>query len=57
MLKTIYIKKGVFGKLVYIYRQFYYHRLEVRYNISIGAIMVGYCCRLPHVVGGGNHQP
>lgn len=51
--KNCLYKKGVFGKLIYIYRLFYYHRLEVRYNISIGANMVGYGFRLPHVVGGG----
>ena len=44
---------GIFGKLIYAYRQFYYHRLEEKYNVVIGTNMVGYGFRLPHVIGGG----
>lgn len=56
--KTEYAKnclknKSVFGKIVYAWRQFYYHRLEEKYNVSIGTNMVGYGFRLPHIVGGG----
>jgi len=51
--KNCLIKKGIFGKLIYAFRQYRYHRLEERYDISIGTNMVGYGFRLPHVVGGG----
>lgn len=56
--KTEYAKnclknKSLFGKIVYAWRQFYYHRLEEKYNVSIGTNMVGYGFRLPHIVGGG----
>lgn len=51
--KNCLIKKGIFGKLIYAFRQYRYHRLEERYDISIGTNMVGYGFKLPHVVGGG----
>ena len=47
---------GIFGKLIYAYRQFYYHRLEEKYNVAIGTNMVGYGFRLPHVIGGGYYH-
>lgn len=47
---------GIFGKLIYAYRQFYYHRLEEKYNVVIGTNMVGYGFRLPHVIGGGYYH-
>lgn len=51
--KNVLSKRGPFGKIVYALRQWHYHRLEDRYNISIGTNMVGYGFRLPHVIGGG----
>lgn len=50
--KNCLMKKGIFGKLIYAFRQWQYHRLEERYDIAIGVNMVGYGFRLPHVVGG-----
>lgn len=51
--KNVLYKRGPVGKLVYIVRQWHYHRLEERYDVSIGTNMVGYGFRLPHIVGGG----
>lgn len=51
--KNCLLKKGLFGKLIYALRQYHYHRLEERYDISIGLNMIGYGFKLPHVVGGG----
>lgn len=51
--KNVLRNKGFFGKLIYAWRQWRYHRLEERYNISIGINMVGYGFRLPHIIGGG----
>lgn len=53
--KNVLRKRGPFGKIVYALRQLHYHRLEDRYNISIGTNMVGYGFRLPHVIGGGHN--
>lgn len=51
--KNCLMKKGIFGKVVYAWRMWRYHRFEVRYDIVIGLNMVGYGFRLPHVIGGG----
>lgn len=51
--KNVLRKRGLFGKIMYALRQWHYHNLEERYNISIGTNMVGYGFKLPHVVGGG----
>ena len=51
--KNVLRKKGILGKIIYFYRQYHYHCLEEKYNISIGANMIGYGFRLPHVLGGG----
>ncbi len=50
--KNVLRKRGPIGKLVYAMRQLYYHRLEERYDVSIGTNMVGYGFKLPHIVGG-----
>lgn len=51
--KNCLLKKGLFGKFIYALRQYHYHRLQERYDITIGLNMVGYGFKLPHVVGGG----
>lgn len=51
--KNCLYKKGICGKLIYVLRQWRYHRLEERYDIAIGLNMVGYGFRIPHIVGGG----
>lgn len=59
--KTEYAKnclkdKSILGLVVYAWRYYCYHQLEVKYNISIGTNMVGYGFRLPHVVGRGYYN-
>jgi len=44
--------KSLIGKMMYAWRQFYYHKLEEKYNVAIGTNMVGYGFRIPHIVGG-----
>ena len=51
--KNVLYKRGIIGKLVFAFRSWQYHRLEVRYNIAIGTNMIGYGFKIPHVVGGG----
>ena len=51
--KNCLLKKGLFGKLIYALRHYHYHRLQERYDITIGLNMVGYGFKLPHVIGGG----
>ena len=51
--KNVLCKRGIIGKLVFAFRSWWYHRLEVRYNIAIGTNMIGYGFKIPHVVGGG----
>lgn len=51
--KNVLCKRGIFGKIVYALCQWHYHRLEERYDITIGTNMVGYGFKLPHVVWGG----
>ena len=51
--KNVLRKRGLLGKLVYAWRQYRFHRLEEKYNVSIGTNMLGYGFRLPHIIGGG----
>ena len=51
--KNVLQNQGLFGRMVYVMRQWHYHRLEEKYNIAIGTNMVGYGFYLPHVIGGG----
>ena len=51
--KNVLSKKNFLGKLIYAWRKYCYHRLEERCNIVIGANMVGYGFRIPHIIGGG----
>ena len=45
------------GKIAYYFYKWRNHRLGIRYNITIGANMVGYGFHIPHVVWGGyNNQ-
>lgn len=52
--KNCLLNKGLFGKFIYALRHYHYHRLQERYDITIGLNMVGYGFKLPHVVGGGS---
>lgn len=46
-------RKGLYGQILCFFYQWRNHRIGMRYNISIGANMVGYGFRIPHVIGGG----
>lgn len=43
--------KGLIGQIACFFYKWHNHRLGRRYNISIGANMVGYGFRIPHVIG------
>lgn len=46
-------RKGILGKFIICVRKWHWHKLGVRFNISIGPNMIGPGFRLAHVVGGG----
>lgn len=50
---AINCKSGIIGIFMRLYYRWKWHRLSLKYNISIGPNMVGYGFKIPHVIGGG----
>ncbi len=50
---NVQLKFGVFGKIIWLYRKFVWHRLGIKYNLVFPPNVIGYGFKVAHIVGGG----